>query len=37
LTNYARITIGTADEMRVANEVFKKVLSTARATTASGA
>lgn len=37
LTNYARITIGTADEMRTANEVFKKVLSTARATTASGA
>jgi histidinol-phosphate aminotransferase len=36
LTNYARITIGTADEMRVANEVFKKVLSTARATAAAG-
>jgi len=36
LTNYARITIGTADEMRVANEVFKKVLSTARGTTAVG-
>jgi histidinol-phosphate aminotransferase len=26
LTNWARITIGTADEMKVANEVFKKVL-----------
>jgi histidinol-phosphate aminotransferase len=33
LTNWARISIGTADEMRVANDVFKKVL-TAPATTA---
>jgi histidinol-phosphate aminotransferase len=34
LTNWARISIGTADEMRVANDVFKKVL-TAPAATAS--
>ena len=34
LTNWARISIGTADEMRVANDVFKKVLA-APATTAS--
>jgi histidinol-phosphate aminotransferase len=34
LTNWARVSIGTADEMRVANEVFKKVLA-APATTAS--
>ena len=32
LTNWARISIGTADEMRVANEVFKKVLSTPQTT-----
>ena len=30
LTNWARVSIGTADEMRVANEVFRKVLSGAR-------
>jgi histidinol-phosphate aminotransferase len=34
LTNWARITIGRADEMRIANDVFKKVL-TAPPTTAS--
>ena len=34
LTNWARISIGTAEEMRVANDVFKKVLA-APATTAS--
>jgi histidinol-phosphate aminotransferase len=34
LTNWARVSIGTADEMRVANDVFKKVLA-APATTAS--
>jgi histidinol-phosphate aminotransferase len=33
LTNYARITIGTEEEMRTAGEVFKKVLS-AKTTTA---
>ncbi|HEX7138081.1 MAG TPA: aminotransferase class I/II-fold pyridoxal phosphate-dependent enzyme [Vicinamibacterales bacterium] len=33
LTNWARVSIGTADEMRVANEVFRKVL-TATASTA---
>jgi histidinol-phosphate aminotransferase len=33
LTNWARISIGTTEEMRVANEVFRKVL-TAPATTA---
>jgi histidinol-phosphate aminotransferase len=33
LTNWARVSIGTADEMRAANEVFKKVLA-APATTA---
>jgi len=32
LTNWARISIGTADEMRVANEVFKKVLGGASTT-----
>jgi histidinol-phosphate aminotransferase len=32
LTNWARISIGTADEMRVANEVFKKVLAAPAAT-----
>ena len=34
LTNWARVQIGTADEMRIANEVFKKVLA-APASTAS--
>ncbi len=34
LTNWARITIGTADEMRVANDVFRKALA-APPTTAS--
>ena len=32
LTNWARISIGTADEMRVANDVFKKVLAAPAAT-----
>ena len=35
LTNWARVSIGTADEMRVANEVFKKVLAGPAATAAS--
>ena len=35
LTNWARVSIGTADEMRVANDVFKKVLAAPAATTAS--
>jgi histidinol-phosphate aminotransferase len=32
LTNWARVSIGTADEMRVANDVFKKVLAAPAAT-----
>jgi len=32
LTNWARISIGTADEMRVANDVFKKVLAAPQTT-----
>src|SRR5262245_2526464 len=32
LTNWARISIGTAEEMRVANDVFKKVLGAAQST-----
>jgi histidinol-phosphate aminotransferase len=32
LTNWARISIGTADEMRVANDVFKKILAAPAAT-----
>jgi len=35
LTNWARVSIGTADEMRVANDVFKKVLAAPTSTTAS--
>jgi len=35
LTNWARITIGTVDEMKVANEVFKKALAEKPQTTAS--
>ena len=34
LINWARVSIGTADEMRVANEVFKKVLTTTSTTAA---
>ena len=30
LTNWARISIGTAEEMRLANDVFKKVLGAAQ-------
>ena len=37
LTNWARVTIGTRDEMRLANDVFRKVLSSARTTAARGA
>ena len=32
LTNWARISIGTAEEMRLANDVFKKVLGAAQTT-----
>jgi histidinol-phosphate aminotransferase len=32
LTNWARVSIGTGDEMRVANDVFKKVLAAPAAT-----
>jgi histidinol-phosphate aminotransferase len=32
LTNWARVSIGTAEEMRVANDVFKKVLAAPAAT-----
>jgi histidinol-phosphate/aromatic aminotransferase/cobyric acid decarboxylase-like protein len=32
LTNWARISIGTSDEMRVANDVFKKVLAAPQTT-----
>jgi len=32
LTNWARISIGTTEEMRVANDVFKKVLGAAQST-----
>ena len=35
LTNWARVSIGTADEMRIANDVFKKVLAAPTTTTAS--
>jgi len=35
LTNWARVSIGTADEMRIANDVFKKVLAAPTSTTAS--
>ena len=34
LTTHARITIGTQEEMRTANDVFKKVLSASKTTTA---
>jgi histidinol-phosphate aminotransferase len=34
LTNWARISIGTTDEMRVANDVFRKVLTSATSTAA---
>ena len=35
LATWARISIGTTEEMRLANEVFKKILGSARTTTAS--
>ena len=34
LTNYARISIGTTEEMRIANDVFRKVLGAPASTAA---